>query len=88
MEIPKNIREKWSEMTCWNNHTEVLVEIADFFNLSDYKNCFEGILQSQCFYGSLEYEDMLLRNSACKNMMKEIREKHGDVIWKQVSDCL
>lgn len=88
MRIPKKIREEWSELTYWNNHTEVLIRIADFFKMAEYKKCFEGILQSQNFYGSLMYEDSLLRYSACKNMMKEIREKHGDKIAKQVSDCL
>lgn len=87
MKIPKKVKEKWQEMTEWNHHTEVLIEIAKFFKLEEYQQCFENILQAQYWYGSLQYGDYLLRYSAEKNMLKEIGEKFGEETKKEVYSC-
>lgn len=65
------------ELTDYNNHTEALLEVAKYFNLTEYIPQFEKIIDYADRNNGLDFVTVQLRNSMATEMFKKIEEMIG-----------
>lgn len=74
---------QWQDMTADNLHTEVLVDVAKYFGLKDFKVYFSSLLDKDY----LTLDDCSKRYDMRNAMMTVIKTCHGDSTYNKVIKC-
>ena len=84
--------DKWAEMTNANEHIEVRIEIAEFFDIHhdgdkylDYASAWK---QYKALVKASGREALTASCILCRAMLAEIGEQYGVGVAMRVSDCL
>ena len=84
--------DHWAEMTNYNNHIEVRIEIAEFFNICQkgkkYLDFASAWKQYKTVCEHAQREALTASCILCECMMDEIRAQYGDEIADKVERCL
>ena len=72
------------EATCYNCHSEALVEISEFVGYPEYRNLFESYSEKE----SLTMEDVFARSEARKRMFLLIASEYGDVFVERLEKVM
>lgn len=81
----RNKVTEWKEMTEWNNHSELLCDMAMFFEMgSEFVNYFFDLTMKD----ALTIEDFNDRYSKSKEMLEMIKTQHGDMVYNLIMKAL
>lgn len=94
--IKETTLKQWSEMTNNNQHTEVLLDIANYFMVyrnhnsifSKYYNIFYDIKYICREENGCPVEIFQYRTRKTHEMLDDIKRLDGEEIYNQVNDCL
>lgn len=88
MELTKKILNRWAEMTEWNHHTGVLMEIANHFGYMEIHEELRGIDEVHKKRGHILLNECLKRIELLHKLLEYIEKDYGKEVKEKVDSCL
>lgn len=88
MNIPERTLQSWKKETENNQHTDVRIDIADFFGYGTLSNLFLMIRRRQDEIGFLEPHLQEIRYYATNLLLGCIEAEFGETVYENVKSCL
>ena len=86
--IPEHITNHWKELTDYNCHAEVRIEIAKYFDDTVALNNFISLKDDGEKLGSMTFELLKERIKFTDDMLNRIKNEYGDGYYLEVIKCL
>lgn len=80
--------KKIEKHTDRNAHTESVIELAKFLKQKKFENILNSIMDIHMEMGSMPAELSKLRGNILDELMKMVRNKYGNDIYKQINSAL